>query len=104
MRVRTQSGAEWRAIYTQFLASPAWDAKRALVLARAGGRCEACLRAAATEIHHTSYPRPLTIIPLAKGGAHTVANLCVACAPCNRRKNAQMPDVFSGQAELEFAA
>lgn len=42
------------------------------------------------------------IIPLAKGGAHTLSNLCCACSKCNRRKSAKMPEEFTGQGELRF--
>lgn len=31
-------------------------------------------------------------IPLAKGGAHVLTNLRIACPPCNLRKNAKFPD------------
>jgi len=34
------------------------------------------------------------IVPLSKGGTHTVGNLCIACPTCNLRKNAMMPDEF----------
>jgi 5-methylcytosine-specific restriction endonuclease McrA len=43
------------------------------------------------------------IIPLAKGGADTIGNLCVACPPCNLRKSAKLPEEFAGQSELRFA-
>lgn len=43
------------------------------------------------------------VIPLARGGADTVANLCVACEPCNRRKHSKLPEEYSGQAELQFS-
>lgn len=33
-------------------------------------------------------------IPLSKGGAHVLTNLRIACASCNLRKNAKMPDEF----------
>lgn len=42
------------------------------------------------------------IIPLARGGADAIENLCVACAPCNVTKNAHMPYEFAGQAEIAF--
>lgn len=43
------------------------------------------------------------IIPLAKGGADSVANLCVACPACNLTKNAKMPLEFAGQSEFSLA-
>lgn len=45
-----------------------------------GGRCWIC-RAPATEDDHVK--------PLARGGAHILANLRPACRPCNRRKGAR---------------
>lgn len=42
------------------------------------------------------------IIPLSKGGADAVGNLCVACPDCNQRKNAKMPEDFAGQSEIAF--
>lgn len=36
-------------------------------------------------------------IPLAKGGAHVLTNLRIACPPCNLKKNAKMPDEFMSE-------
>lgn len=44
------------------------------------------------------------IIPLAKGGADDVHNLCCACRSCNAKKNAKLPEQFSGQFHLQFVA
>jgi 5-methylcytosine-specific restriction endonuclease McrA len=35
------------------------------------------------------------IVPLAKGGSHSVENLCISCEPCNHSKHAKMPDVWN---------
>lgn len=43
------------------------------------------------------------IIPLAKGGADSVDNLCVSCQRCNCAKGAKMPEEFTGQSEMRFA-
>lgn len=43
------------------------------------------------------------IIPLARGGAHALGNLCVSCESCNRSKGARLPEAFSGQAQLRLA-
>jgi hypothetical protein len=37
------------------------------------------------------------VIPLAKGGANTLANSCCACRPCNVRKNAGSHNPITGQ-------
>jgi 5-methylcytosine-specific restriction endonuclease McrA len=55
---------------------------------------------AKTKGHHRHVDH---IIPLAKGGADAVENLCIACAHCNRSKCALMPEEFAGQAELKLA-
>jgi len=34
------------------------------------------------------------IVPLSKGGAHRVDNLCISCGPCNRRKSAKLPEIW----------
>lgn len=51
------------------------------------GRCYCCGRPFSADL-------PVTLDhwqPLARGGAHTVANLRPACSPCNTRKNARWP-------------
>jgi 5-methylcytosine-specific restriction endonuclease McrA len=40
------------------------------------------------------------IQPLTKGGAHTLDNLIMACAPCNSRKHAKDPHIFARQIGL----
>lgn len=34
------------------------------------------------------------VIPLSKGGTHTLDNLCISCVSCNTRKRALMPEEF----------
>lgn len=34
------------------------------------------------------------IVPLRRGGAHAIANLCVACPPCNQQKADKLPEEF----------
>ena len=36
------------------------------------------------------------VIPLSRGGEHSLSNLVIACARCNLRKNARLPEVWSG--------
>jgi 5-methylcytosine-specific restriction endonuclease McrA len=60
-------------------------------------RCYWCKRRVPKEERHIDH-----VIPLAKGGSHTAANLCCSCATCNLSKGAKMPEEFSGQAVLKF--
>lgn len=39
--------------------------------------------------------------PLAKGGAHAISNLCIACPPCNLKKNARDPAEFEAMMRAE---
>ena len=61
---RKQTPTEWRLIYDTFLRSPEWTSKRDRVMQRAGRTCECCLIAAATQVHHVTYPQPLTLAAL----------------------------------------
>ena len=61
------------------------DALRALVWARAGGRCEYC------RLHQDEYEYQTFhvehIIAKQHGGADDPDNLCLACSECNWAKN-----------------
>ena len=57
-------------------------AVREVVFVRDGGACVACGARFDLQYDH--------VIPLARGGASTVANLQVLCAPCNRAKGASL--------------
>lgn len=37
------------------------------------------------------------IIPLAKGGAHTIENLCISCGDCNRHKHDKSLDQWNAE-------
>lgn len=37
------------------------------------------------------------IVPLSKGGAHAVENLCVSCARCNLKKHDTLPDAWNSK-------
>lgn len=37
------------------------------------------------------------IVPLSKDGSHELSNLAIACAPCNLRKNAKLPEQFMAE-------
>lgn len=63
-RQRLQRSAEYEqrrkerdAQYSAYLLSPQWKARRAKVMKRAGGICEACLERRATQVHHLTYAR-----------------------------------------------
>jgi hypothetical protein len=65
------------------------DELRHLIL-DSGGRCAWCgadLRHVDFEVDH--------ITPLSLGGAHALANLALACWPCNRQKAAHSPLRFA---------
>lgn len=79
------------------------DRKALLALAKwcrtaPGIPCYWCGKATKPKERHLDH-----IIPLIKGGAHAVGNLCVSCPTCNCRKHDKLPEEFSGQAELRFA-
>lgn len=52
-----QRSRERREQYASYLRSPQWLARRAKVMKRAGGICEACLERKATQVHHLTYAR-----------------------------------------------
>jgi len=58
--------------------------------------CTYCSSECANEFHVDHF------MPLAKGGAHALENLRISCPPCNRKKNAKLPDQWL--AELAEAA
>lgn len=70
---RKRSWFEW---YSRYLTSPEWLKRRDLVLRRAGGVCEGCGEAVATEVHHLSYEN---------AGAEFLFELVALCAACHRR-------------------
>jgi len=76
---RKQTPTEWRTVYDAFLASPQWAAKRQRILTRANHRCECCLNANATQVHHVLYPVPLTSDALTKQPAWQLRAICNAC-------------------------
>lgn len=39
------------------------------------------------------------VIPLSKGGGHTVTNLCASCPPCNQKKFTKLPEDFNRELE-----
>jgi len=51
--------------------------------------CYYCTRPFPTTLLHIDH-----VIPLAKGGSHSVGNLCRSCPSCNLSKNCRMPSDF----------
>lgn len=91
MRIATSS-PEWFALYREYLDSPEWAQARALVFKRAGGICEACLHARATQCHHVTYPQRRTgkltladFIHQAKWQLRAVCDTCHTRETENRR-------------------
>lgn len=60
--------------------------QRAMVLARAGGRCEYCASPAKLTIDH--------IVPIALGGSDTPSNWAAACLSCNASKQDRALEVW----------
>jgi 5-methylcytosine-specific restriction endonuclease McrA len=54
--------------------------------------CHYCNRTTLPKERHVDH-----YIPLSKGGDDSVANLRIACAKCNRRKHALMPETFEAR-------
>lgn len=77
--VRRQTEHEWRLIYDAFLASPQWAHKRERILKRAHAICECCSTQRATQVHHTSYPRPLTLDALDNQPDWQLRAICSTC-------------------------
>ena len=61
--------------YDAYLKSAEWIVTRSQVLHRAGGRCERCHGAEATEVHHLTYERVGDELP---------GDLQALCPPCHR--------------------
>lgn len=54
-RERVAHSKEWWAWYNEYLRSPAWRDRAALVKKRAGGICEGCGTRPAAQVHHVTY-------------------------------------------------
>lgn len=78
-------GADWFDVYAEYLASPEWDERRRLVLERAGGICEGCRRARATQVHHTTYKH---------AGDELLFELVAVCNACHERLHPHMTATF----------
>ena len=76
----------WWAEYDAYLASPEWAARRDLVLDRAGGICEGCRCARATQAHHRNYDHV---------GDEFLFELVAVCDACHRRLHPHLQAVRS---------
>lgn len=68
---------QWMHQYNAYLNSPAWKAKRQLVLKRDNYLCQCCLDAYATQVHHKSYQ----FVDLK--GNEPAFDLVAICVPCH---------------------
>jgi 5-methylcytosine-specific restriction endonuclease McrA len=84
--------AAWWAAYDRYLRSEKWQVLRRLVLARDGGQCQACLRRAATQVHHLSYELYNRI------GASAAFECVAICRACHRAIHPDMAGAQDGAA------
>jgi hypothetical protein len=73
---RARKDREWLEWYDAYLASSKWRERRQLVMQRAGGMCEGCGKAPASEVHHLTYERV---------GDEMLFDLVAICHPCHQR-------------------
>jgi 5-methylcytosine-specific restriction endonuclease McrA len=75
-RVREEESRRWWAWYNEYLRSPEWRHRRALVMDRADGLCEGCRINRANHAHHTTYDH---------AGEEFLWELVAICKPCHDR-------------------
>lgn len=73
---------------------PAWMVQRLFELFE--GMCAYCRVAKSAHVDH--------IMPLSKGGDHSIENIAPACARCNQTKNASLPAVFQAKSGYDVQA
>jgi hypothetical protein len=71
-----RASAEWHAWYNQYLETPQWQRRRALVMKRANGQCEGCGKRPADRIHHLTYNH---------AGREFLWELRAVCGDCHDR-------------------
>jgi len=64
--------------YLNYMKSREWDAKRAQVRRRAGGKCEECRRRKTLQVHHLTYARL---------GNEDMADLMALCLDCHQGRH-----------------
>jgi 5-methylcytosine-specific restriction endonuclease McrA len=82
-RKREAFTAQQREEYHQYLQTPQWAERRALVLKRSAGLCEGCRLASAEQVHHTTY---------AHCGNEFLWELVAICRDCHERFHGINPD------------
>lgn len=87
IRKQKESGNGYAQKYSAYLKSEKWAEKRKLVLDRAGGICEGCLTARATQVHHLSYQHVFDEL---------LFELAAVCDDCHTRAHA-----FDAVTEIE---
>jgi hypothetical protein len=79
--------ATWRDRYNAYLASPEWQAKRALVLKRDGFICQECFSRPASQVHHLSYKHL---------GDEPLDDLLSLCRICHQRIHREKDEAWAG--------
>jgi 5-methylcytosine-specific restriction endonuclease McrA len=80
--------AQWWARYNEYLQSPEWRAKRKAVMDRAGGVCEGCRSARATQVHHLTYQHAGHVSP----GGELLWELVAVCDDCHDRAHMRVSE------------
>lgn len=57
MKIRRLKKGARKELYQEYLRTDHWKETRARIIARAGGKCEACGKAGPLEVHHLTYER-----------------------------------------------
>lgn len=71
--------------YADYIASPAWQARREMTIALWGGRCALCYAAGALDVHHRTYDRLGHELP------SDLVALCPTCHEAYHRWSAPAP-------------
>ncbi|OJF99976.1 HNH endonuclease [Pararhizobium antarcticum] len=82
----------WFRDYDDYLKSEAWKAKRRLIFARSGGKCEGCGIASATQVHHLTY---------AHAKQEFLFELVAVCDACHDRLHGDRQANANGEAEVD---
>ena len=75
-RIREKYSEKFWNEYSDYLATPEWDALRRGVLERANGKCEGCRSRPPEEVHHLSYEHV---------GDEFLFELVAVCKECHKR-------------------